>query len=278
MDSVNGSTGEAQGSGFGSFGGFRYTDIHCHCLPAVDDGPATLDEALGLCQALVEDCATTVIATPHQLGRFSDCNEAAQIRESVCALNAELKNNDIPLAVMPGGDIRVDERICQLLEADKILTLADGGKYVLLELPHEILINIEPLFVELSNVGVQAIVSHPERHPILVRESRLLLKWLEHPVLLQVTAGSLLGEFGSMAERAAWHFLSSGWVSLVATDSHDLGSRKPCMKAAFKDICLKLGETTARLVCIENPLKVLRGQDVTTGRRECADERMPSSL
>ena len=50
---------------------------------------------------------------------------------------------------MPGGDVRVDERICQLLEADRILTLADGGKYILLELPHQILMNIEPLLVGL---------------------------------------------------------------------------------------------------------------------------------
>ncbi len=275
MDSVNSSINRAKESGFG---GFRYTDIHCHCLPAVDDGPATLDEAIALCEVLVEDGATTVIATPHQLGRFSDCNEAAQIRDSVCALNAELKNNNIPLTVAPGGDIRVDERICRLLDEDKILTLADGGKYILLELPHEILIDIEPLLIELSSVGIQPIISHPERHSILVKESRILLKWLEHPVLLQVTAGSLLGEFGPVAEGAAWHFLSSGWASLIATDSHDLDGRRPRMRGAFENICFKLGETTACSVCIENPLKVLRGQDVTTGRRVYSDERMPRVL
>ena len=28
-------------------------DLHCHCLPGVDDGPATDAEALDLCRALV---------------------------------------------------------------------------------------------------------------------------------------------------------------------------------------------------------------------------------
>ena len=32
-----------------------YVDIHCHCLPAIDDGPNTKYEALALCQLLVDD-------------------------------------------------------------------------------------------------------------------------------------------------------------------------------------------------------------------------------
>ncbi len=240
----------------------RYVDIHCHCLPAVDDGPATMSDALALCLALVNDGITTAIATPHQLGRFNDCNEAVQIREAVSVLNEELKSNNIPLIVIPGGDVRVDERICQLLEADKILTLADGGKYILLELPHQSFIDIEPLLVELSSLGIRAVISHPERHYTLAKQPKILLKWLKHSTHLQVTTSSLLGEFGPLALETAWHFLSSGLAALVATDSHDLNSRRPCMKTAFERISIKLGETIAHLVCIENPLRVLKGQDI----------------
>ncbi len=243
----------------------RYVDIHCHCLPAVDDGPATMADALALCRALVDDNVMHVIATPHQLGRFNDCNEAAQIREAVSCLNEELRCNGVDLTVAPGGDIRVDERICQLLAADKILTLADCGKHILLELPHEVFIDIEPLLVELAAGGVRVIISHPERHSIIAKKPRILLKWLlEYSVHLQVTAASLLGGFGPLAQSAAWQFLSSGWASLVATDSHDLQSRRPEMKAAFERISVRLGRTIARLVCIENPTRVLRGQDIQT--------------
>ena len=120
-------------------------DMHCHCLPGVDDGAQDLAEAQALCAALISEGINVVVATPHQLGRFSECNDASQIREAVLVLNETLKSEDIPLTVLPGGDVRVDERICQLLEADRILTLADGGRYILLELPHEIFINIQPI-------------------------------------------------------------------------------------------------------------------------------------
>ena len=258
----------------------QYVDIHCHCLAAVDDGPATMDEALALCRGLAGDGVTVVVATPHQLGRFSDCNEAPQIREAVSVLNEELRCSGIPLTVMPGGDVRVDERICQLLEADKILTLADGGRHILLELPHEVFIDIELLIGELASMGVQAVVSHPERHCVLARDPRVLLKWLARGAHLQVTAGSLLGEFGSTACKAAWHFLDAGWVSFVATDAHDLHGRRPCMKTAFNRISSELGDAVARKVCIENPLRVLEGRDIqmscstVAGRR--AGDGIPS--
>jgi protein-tyrosine phosphatase len=240
----------------------HYVDIHCHCLPGLDDGPATMSESLALCRALVNENITTVVATPHQLGRFSECNEAAQVREAVLTLNEKLKSNDIALGVMAGADVRVDERICQLLEADKVLTLADGGKYILLELPHEVFIDIEPLLADLGSMGIQSIISHPERHPGLTKEPDILAKWLECPAHLQVTAGSLLGCFGSATEKFGWGLLGSGRASLVATDCHNLDGRRPCMKAAFKRISDRLGETVARLVCIENPLRVLKGQDM----------------
>jgi len=239
-----------------------FIDIHCHCLAGIDDGPATKADALALCQALVEDSISTVIATPHQLGRFSGCNEAVQIREQVSVLNEELKNSGIALTVMPGADVRVDERICQLLEADKILTLADGGKYMLIELPREVFIDITTLLIELASMGIEAVISHPERHPVLMQWPEILNKWLEQSAHFQVTSGSLLGQFGPAARRAAWNLLTSGRASLVATDSHDADQRKPCMKAAFERISTELGEDTARLVCIENPLRVIKGQDI----------------
>jgi protein-tyrosine phosphatase len=240
----------------------RYVDIHCHCLPAVDDGPDTMSDALDLCRALVADGVSTAIATPHQLGRFDDCNHPDQVRQAVAALNEELKNNDIDISIVPGADVRVDERISSLLKDDEILTLADGGKYILLELPHRSFIDIEPLLIELDALGIQSIISHPERNRELSRKPDVLLKWLKHSTHTQITTSSLLGKFGHRVQKSAWQLLTSGIASIVATDSHNLNSRRPCMNAAFEQISLKLGKPLARLVCIDNPLRILNAQDI----------------
>ena len=239
-----------------------FTDIHCHCLPGLDDGPATMAEALVLCQRLVAEGIGTAVATPHQLGRFDGRNEAAKVRNATLELNGQLQKAGIRLTVLPGGDVRVDERVCRLLEADRILTLADGGKYILLELPYEIFIDIEPLLKELAGLKVRPVISHPERHNALNRRPSAVLKWLDIGAYLQITASSLLGYWGPEAQRSSWHFLSSGWATLVATDAHDIDARRPRMRAAFGRINRRLGEDVARVVCIENPSRVVKGQDI----------------
>jgi len=242
----------------------QFVDAHCHCLPGVDDGPAGNVEALNLCRALADDGIRTVIATPHQLGRFYGCNRGAEIREAVQLLNERLKQSGISVTVTAGGDVRVDERICEFLKADEILTLADGGRYLLLELPSEVFIDIGPLLAQLNDVGVEAIISHPERHSVLASQPGILAGWQKYRFGLQVTAASLLGQFGWPAQKAAWRFIETGWFLLVATDAHDTQIRRPVMKRAFEHIRAKLGEQTARLLCIENPTRILKGLDLLT--------------
>jgi protein-tyrosine phosphatase len=240
-----------------------FTDIHCHCLPGLDDGPGTIDEAIALCQRLATEGITTVVATPHQLGRFNGRNDAKRIRNVTSQLNACLQKTGIRLNVLPGGDVRVDERICRLLEEDHILTVADTGKYILLELlPHQIFIDVEPLLTELAALGVKAIISHPERHSALLQQSKVILRWLDIGAHFQIDACSLLDYSNPVVHRAAWQFLSSGWALFVATDAHNTNVRKPYMRAAFKRICTRLGKDLANLVCIENPARIVDGQDI----------------
>jgi protein-tyrosine phosphatase len=239
-----------------------FVDIHCHCLAGFDDGPSTISEAVILCKALVEENIAVVIATPHQLGRFEGLNDAQSVRGAVLKLNKILNNEGVSIKIFPGGEVRVDERICRLLEADKILTLADNGRYILLELPPQVFVDIEPLIRELVSMGIYPVISHVERISSLTKRLNILSKWIEHSATLQITASSLLGGFGFEAARAAWNLLISGWAKLVATDSHGLCFRKPEMKAAYELITSKLGKELANLVCIENPLSVIQGQDI----------------
>lgn len=262
MGSVNGNTIDAQNDHLKVYRWEKFTDIHCHCLAGLDDGPATMAESLALCRRLAEDDIATVVATPHQLGRFEGCNETARVKDAVIGLNESLRNSNVPLKVVPGGEVRVDERICQLLKADKILTLADSGRYILLELPHNVFIDIEPLLTELASMGIQSIISHAEKIALLATQHQVLLGWLEHSAHLQITASSLVGDFGSKVQRTAWSFLTSGLARLVATDSHNINNRRPRMKAAFGSISTRLGEDLAHLVCNENPSRVVNGQKI----------------
>ncbi len=245
-----------------SHGPQLFIDIHCHCLPGIDDGPATMAESIALCRRLVEDGVCTVVATPHQLGRFGISGDSVKIREGVSSLNEALKNDGIELEVLPGGEVRVDENICQLLREHKIMTLADGDRYILLELPHQVSVDITPLIAELASMNVKCIISHVERIASFVLQRRTLLKWMDLSACLQVTSSSLVGYFGPGIQETAWSFIDSGWAALVASDSHNTDLRRPRMREAYQSIVARRGGDVANLVCIENPLRVINGLDI----------------
>lgn len=244
------------------FGLPRCVDVHCHCLPGLDDGPQTLAEAISLCRRIVEDGTTTVIATPHQLGRYHGSNSAAKIRQAVKTLTVELAREDIPLEVLPGADVRVDEQVPALLEADEILTLADRGKHLLLELPHELFVDPQPLFDGLIRRKICPVLSHPERHRFLQQSADIVDSWVSNGVVIQITAGSLTGDFGRSARAMAWELVQRGLVGLVATDAHDAEQRIPRLSAAIEVLSAEVGVEFARQVCLVNPLAVVEGHEI----------------
>jgi protein-tyrosine phosphatase len=244
------------------FGVPRSADVHCHCLAGLDDGPRTWADAVSLCRRIVDDGITTTIATPHQLGRYHRSNSAAKIRQAVETLTGELAQEHIPLEVLPGADVRVDEQVLALLDAQEIMTLADRGEYLLLELPHELFIDPQPLFDGLARRGIRPILSHPERHRFLQRSVAIVDSWVSNGVVIQITAGSLLGDFGRSARASAWELVQRGLVGLVATDAHDTAQRIPRLSAAIEMLSAEVGVELARQVCLVNPLAVVEGRDL----------------
>jgi protein-tyrosine phosphatase len=147
-----------------------------------------------------------------------------------------------------------------LVARDEILTLADMHRHILLELPEEIFIDIEPLLLRLRSQDVDLVIAHPERNRPLLGQLRVLQRWLDYGASLQVTAGSLVGCFGSTVGRAAWKLVAHGWAAVVATDAHDRGTSRPCMTVASDMIAANLGRDLAHLLCVENPLRIARGE------------------
>ena len=239
-----------------------FVDIHCHCLAGMDDGPTDQRQSLALCEALVADHIATVVATPHQLGRYDGSNESSEVRQAVSYLNELLTENEIPLVVVPGGDVRLDERIGSLVQSDRVLTVGDRGRYVMLELPHEVFIDPGVLMAELAGNGLRAVLSHPERHRFLARTPRRVRQWVPYGAGLQLTAASFLGEFGKLSEQAAWSFLDEPLPLLVATDAHDTVQRPPRMTEAYNLLVYQLGREPADVLCIENPKRLLAGEDL----------------
>lgn len=242
-----------------------WVDIHCHLTPAIDDGAKDDSEALAMARLAVAEGTDTVIATPHQLGNFRH-NRGADIRRRVQALQELLNANKVPLVVLPGADVRIESDLPQLVASGEVLTLGDHGKHVLLELPHDIYVPLEPLLEALRKRGLVGILSHPERNRGLLRQPHLIETLIDAGCLMQVTTGSLSGSFGPESQRLAESMVSHGTAHFLATDAHGPRSRRPLFVDAYQRAVELAGHGAAVNMCRDNPRLVALGRDVPAGR------------
>jgi protein-tyrosine phosphatase len=244
-----------------------FVDIHCHILPGIDDGATDWDQSLAMARLAADDGTTTIIATPHQLGSFGN-NHGDAIRSSVAELQKRLDAAGVPLRVLPGADVRVEEQLLERLLSGDVLTLGDHRRHVLLELPHELYLPLETLIERLSRHNIVGVLSHPERNQGILRRPEVLEPLVDAGCLLQITAGSLCGSFGSECQQFAEQLVVGGCVHFVATDGHGARSRRPLMRRAYDRVSALAGIETAAELCNRNPQLVATGHAVCAGRRQ----------
>ena len=237
-------------------------DVHFHCLPRVDDGPGSWDEAVALCRAAAEDGTTLVVATPHVLRhQWSNANPIVRDR-LVASLNERLGGTP---RVVPGCEYFYAEDVVALAKKGPTspLTGLAGGSYLLVEFsPATVPASAVHAFHELRVLGVHPVVAHPERHPVFARQPERLADLVSRGALAQITAGSLLGDFGKTAQKACEDFLRLGLVHLVASDAHSLAQRPPRLLAARERVRKKWGTDAERGLFVDNPEAVLASEAV----------------
>ncbi len=174
-----------------------------------------------------------------------------------------LRERGINLQVLPGADVRIEPDLAHKVQTDKVLTLADRRRHVLLELPHEVYISLDRLLRELQAAGLVGILSHPERNCGILSQPEILWNLVNQGCFLQVTAGSLLGTFGSRIQKFAQWMVEQGLVHFIATDAHGIKSRAPVLGQAFDWVVQLTGVETALDLCCRNPACVAAGVPIT---------------
>lgn len=208
-------------------------DLHAHILPAVDDGPESMDAAVAMARVAVAAGTHAIAATSHvnrSLRLGPDDLDPARAE-----LAARLAREGIELELLAGGEVAPDR--LPLLDDDALRRLAlGGGPSVLLECPFApVGATMEPMVADLRRRGFEVLLAHPERSPTFQRDLRRLAALLERGALAQVTTGSLAGDFGEMPRRAAVAMLEQGLVHVLASDAHGPTHRTPDLRIAGLD-------------------------------------------
>jgi protein-tyrosine phosphatase len=219
-------------------------DLHCHILPAIDDGASDLDVSLGMARALVADGVSVLACTPHILPGLYQ-NTGPQIRQGVQELQIVLDKAGIELRLITGADNHMVPDFVAGLRSGRLLTLGDT-RYVLVEPPHHTEPpNIESFFFNILVAGYVPILTHPERLTWVPTRYATIKRLVEGGVWMQITSGSVAGAFGKTAQYWAERMLDEGCVHILATDAHDCEKRPPQLSRGRDYAARRVGDVEA---------------------------------
>ena len=234
----------------------KVIDVHCHILPEIDDGPKSWDVSIDMCRLAAEDGITHIVATPHSNDRYHyDHNHLTGCVERL----QELVGDTPKLSL--GCDFHLSYDNLQLVLANPRRYTIGGSRYLLVELSDfSIPVQIGDCFVKLGDLGISAVITHPERNALLRQTPQRLIEWVELGCAVQVTANSITGFWGPRVTRVARWLLEHETVHVLATDAHDNRHRTPILsraREATQELC---GAKIASALVEENPRAMLLGQ------------------
>lgn len=242
-----------------------YIDIHSHFLPGLDDGPDDYAHCLAAAEQYVKIGVQCIIATPHFIHGTRWASSPDLIHDSIGEAVKRLDAAGISLRILPGMEIELSDILCGLIPSSDFLSLADTGFY-LIEFP------IQTFFNTLDEEEIHRllalqkekryIIAHPERCEMLQDNIGMVAGLVNKGMLTQVNIDSILGLFGQKPRETALQLIRSGLVHFLATDSHARGNRTPPTPEQMAELCGILGDETVATAFRENPLNLLKGNNV----------------
>lgn len=233
-------------------------DIHCHILPALDDGASEEPVAKEMAAMAAADGITHIVATPHSNYRYPfDAEVNRRKRDELQAVIGD------SLTLLLGCDFHLSYENLEDVRQHPSRYTINGRQYLLVEFadisipPH-----MDQIFFDLLARKLVPIITHPERNPLLAQDLEQIRKWIAAGCFVQVTAGSFSGRFGKRAERSAWQLLRHDMVHFIASDAHNTSSRPPLLSEARRVIAADRGEETGRALAETNPRAAVEGQPV----------------
>jgi protein-tyrosine phosphatase len=240
-----------------------FTDLHSHILPGFDDGAGDVGEFVEMAKVAVRGGTAYMAATPHY-----DLESPAMLLEEVTAAVEDnlqvLRSQDIPLALVPGVEVRINAGLFRLAKEEgnlDRLSLVRAGKFILVDLPlFDLPVAMDDILFQVQLCGIIPILAHPERNRLLVKNTEMIREMVDRGVEMQVNSGSLEGIYGSEARRVAYSLLKEGAARLVASDAHQSRGRSPNLSGAARIITRRMGAEASRILLDVNPGLVLAGQ------------------
>ena len=191
-------------------------------------------------------------------GRYA--NRAANIRAAAANFQQSLDAEGIALKILCSAEVRLDHEILSWVGEEQIPYLGhwQGERVMLLEFPHShVPVGADKLVAWLLKQGIRPMIAHPERNKDILRSIDKLLPFVRLGCLLQVTAGAAAGSFGEQAQARAVDLLSRGWVTVLASDAHNMEARPPELEPGRVAAAKIVGEEESWKLVRDRPAEII---------------------
>ena len=234
----------------------KICDIHTHVMPGVDDGAQNMAQALQMLGNAAASDVAYLVVTPH-------CNRTGlqapfDINNAFQALCRESRH--IPIHLALGAEVHVTEDLPKLLKQGAFPTI-NGGRYLLTEFPtHWKESAFVPMLEKICNLGYIPVIAHPERYHALWDTPETVYTWLDLGCHIQLTAGSIVGKYGTRPQKSAAFLLKNGLACCVASDAHGVESRNNNLLEVESYLSFYYSRKCAQALLWENPVTIFQNE------------------
>ena len=229
-------------------------DIHCHIVPGVDDGSASIEESLEMLKKSWQDGVRQMILTPHfRLGMFE--TRGTKIHEQYERLRAEASRVLPELKLHLGCEFHATMEQEELLQSPRFFLA--GTRNLLLEFSGGDTENfIRDRIRSAQMLGAKVIIAHVERCRAM--NLKFITEIRHLGAMIQVNADAVLGLDGRPVKRFCRKLLKEDHVDFIASDAHNLTDRASHLGECAEYVAKKYGAETAEKIFITNPSRILK--------------------
>jgi protein-tyrosine phosphatase len=234
-------------------------DLHCHILPALDDGALDIRDSLGMGRQAAGDGIEAICATPHI--RHDHDVRIEQLAGRVEAVNQCLRNEGVPVTVLQGGEV-AETAVEDLSEEELSRVTLGGGNWVLLEpAPGPLSDSLIRRVEHLAERGHRTLIAHPERHLSADMYERIAAL-IAAGALVQATADFFLRERTAGGMRS---LAEAGLIHVLSSDAHSSHGGRPVHMSEAFDHLAEIESVAPHVQWMRDvaPLAIVKGQNLS---------------
>lgn len=236
-------------------------DIHTHILPGMDDGASDIYDMIEMARLAINSGTTELVATPHcNLSGLYDNYYGESYERYFLQYQTILREEGIPLKIMPGMEVYATDRVPQLIRQGKIIPL-NQKRYVLVEFDFDEMSDFADFILpRIRDTGLVPIIAHVERYRFVQDWPGIIYDWKRSGYEIQVNKSSFTGSFGEAARMVAYECLNRNLITAIASDAHSPLWRTPSMREVYSMLSESYDVDYLDVLFSENPRRICSGK------------------